>query len=104
VTPDAREGRRGVGSVGSELIAGVVEWAIANDVSSLVYEFEATWLLRAVQLQFFVRPLGLLHKIGTQQIIAAELQITPHTLPAIRAFRGYDAPVIEEVEPLRRAS
>jgi acyl-homoserine lactone synthase len=104
VTPASREGRRAVGSVGSELIAGVVEWAIDNDVSSLVYEFEATWLLRAVQLQFFVRPLGLLHKIGTQQIIAAELQITPHTLPAIRAFRGCHAPVIEEAEPLRRAS
>lgn len=104
VTPAAREGRRAVGSVGSELIVGVVEWALANGIKSLVYEFEANWLLRAVQLQFFVRPLGLLHQIGTQQIIAAELQITPHTLATIREFRGHHMPVLEDVEPLRYAS
>lgn len=98
VVPASREGRRAVGSVGSELIAGAVEWAIANDVSSLVYEFEANWLLRAAQLQFFVRPLGLLHRIGTQQIIAAELTITPKTLETIRAYRNFFEPVISEVD------
>ncbi|HTJ02143.1 MAG TPA: acyl-homoserine-lactone synthase [Methylovirgula sp.] len=106
VVPSAREGRRAVGSVGSELIVGVVEWALNRGITSLVYEFEANWLLRAVQLQFFVRPLGLLHNIGTQQIIAAELEITPHTLPTIRDFRGHQLPVVEgiESEPLRYVS
>jgi len=104
VLPAHREGRRAVGSVGSELIAGVVEWAIANDVNSLVFEFEANWLLRAAQLQFFVRPLGLLHKIGTQQIIAAELTITRNTLETIRAHRNYYAPVLDECEVYAMAS
>lgn len=103
VSPSVREGRRGVGSVGSELIAGTVEWAIAAGVEKLVYEFEPTWLLRAAQLQFFVRPLGLLQQIGKQQVIAAELGITPYTLPAIRDFRGTHAPVIED-SSLRLAS
>lgn len=104
VAPAHREGRRTVGSVGSELIAGVVEWALDAGVESLIFEFEVNWLLRAAQLQFFVRPLGMLYQIANQQVIAAELTITPETLPTIREYRGHQAPVLEYCEPVRLAS
>jgi N-acyl-L-homoserine lactone synthetase len=55
---DGRERRRALGSIGGELIAGVVEWAIADGALRLVHEFEPIGLLRAVQSQFFARTPG----------------------------------------------
>ena len=95
VSKSQREGRRAMGSVGSELIAGVVEWALAYEVTDLVFEFEVMWIVRALQLQFLVEPLGRLQLMGKQQIVAARLSITSYTLPAIRTYRDHFEPVIE---------
>ena len=89
-----REGRRGVGSVGSELIAGLVEWGLQAGVHKAIIEFEPMWVLRAMQLQFLARPLGLQTKIGDQNIVATELTFNEHTLETIRAFRGHDEQVV----------
>src|SRR5690606_9106503 len=35
-----RDGRRGVSSVGSELIAGFVEWALPRGIDQVIIEFE----------------------------------------------------------------
>jgi acyl-homoserine lactone synthase len=89
-----REGRRGVGSVGSELIAGFVEWGTAVGVSKVIIEFETNWVLRAIQLQFLARPLGFQTTIGKQNIVATELTIGEHTLDTIRAYRGHFEPIL----------
>mgnify|MGYP001205720655 CR=1 FL=1 len=94
VSPAHREGRRGVGSVGSELIAGLVEWGLQAGVHKAIIEFEPMWVLRAMQLQFLARPLGLQTKIGDQNIVATELTFNEHTLETIRAFRGHEEPVV----------
>ena len=95
VHPDYRRGRWSQGSTGSEVIAGTVEWAIQSGVNKLVFEFEPNWVLRAMQLQFLVRPLGLLHKIGHQYVVAAELTLTDGTLQTIRQNREVDRPVLK---------
>ncbi len=95
VAPAHREGRRAVGSVGSAMIAAAVEWAQTVGVTRLVYEFEPSWILRALQLRFHVRPLGLLEQIERQQVIAAELRFSDRTLQTIREYRGHYEPVIE---------
>lgn len=104
VSPRWREGRRAFGSVGGELIAGLVEWSLASDVKHLIFEFEVNWILRALQLQFLVQPLGRLHQIGKQSVVAARLSITSTTLPAIRDKREHHQPVIRGLEPIRLAS
>ncbi|MEQ8344824.1 MAG: acyl-homoserine-lactone synthase [Sneathiellaceae bacterium] len=94
VSAGHREGRRGVGSVGSELIAGLVEWGLQAGVHKAIIEFEPMWVLRAMQLQFLARPLGLQTRIGDQNIVATELTFNDHTLETIREFRGHDEPVL----------
>lgn len=95
VAPEFRDGRRGVSTVGSELIAGFVEWGMSCGVTSVIIEFEPMWVLRAMQLQFFARPLGYQCKIGNQQIVATQVSFTQKTLDTIWSFRGHHAPVTE---------
>jgi acyl-homoserine lactone synthase len=94
VAPGYREGRRGLGSVGSELIAGGIEWGLDCGVNKVVTEGETIWVLRWLQLKFWVRPLGFETKIGDQQIIAAMLEFNRGTLQAVREYRKHWAPVI----------
>jgi acyl-homoserine lactone synthase len=95
VAPGFREGRRGVGSVGSELMAGGVEWGLASGVNKSVIEGETIWVLRWLQLKFLVRPLGFETQIGNQRIVATLLEFNRATLQAIREYRRHWTPVIE---------
>jgi acyl-homoserine lactone synthase len=94
VAPGYREGRRGVSSVGSELMAGGVEWALACGVNKVTTEVETIWVLRWLQLKFLVRPLGFETRIGNQRIIATLLEFNRSTLQAIREYRKHWTPVI----------
>jgi acyl-homoserine lactone synthase len=94
VAPGYREGRRGVGSVGSELMAGGVEWALACRVKKVVTQIEAIWVLRWLQLKFLVRPLGFETQIGNQRIVATVLEFNWATLQAIREYRKHWTPVV----------
>ena len=93
VAPAHREGRRGVSSVGSEIIAGVVEWGLNADNRNVIIEFETIWILRLLQLRFLVRPLGFETVVGTQKVVAALASFDSNTLQAVRRYRGYDASV-----------
>lgn len=94
VNPAHRTGRRGVGSVGSELMAGFVEWGLASGVNHVVIEFETIWVLRALQLRFLVQPLGYETKIGNQAITATKVTFDPSTLAKIREYRDHFQPVV----------
>ena len=94
VAPGYREGRRGVSSVGSELIVGGVEWALACGVKKVIVETETIWVLRWLQMKFLVRPLGFETQIGNQRIVAALLEFNRTTLQAIREYRKHWTPVI----------
>lgn len=89
-----RDGRRGVSSVGSELIAGFVEWGMARGIDQVIIEFEPMWVLRALQLQFLARPLGYQRTYGRQQVVATLLTFDEATLDAVRRYRGSAEPVL----------
>lgn len=102
-----RDGRRGVGSVGSELIAGFVEWGIDRGVDRVIIEFEPMWVLRALQLHFLARPLGYQRSYGRQQVVATMLTFDHATLETVRGYRGCHAAVLAppgETSSLRNAS
>lgn len=94
VAPGFRDGRRGVSSVGSELIAGFVEWGLPRGVNHVIIEFEPMWVLRALQLHFLARPLGYQRTYGRQQVVATLLSFDERTLDAVRARRNHFAPVL----------
>ncbi|PSM17270.1 acyl-homoserine-lactone synthase [Nitratireductor sp. StC3] len=103
-----RDGRRGVSTVGSELIAGFVEWGLERGVDQVIIEFEPMWVLRALQLSFLARPLGYQRTYGRQQVVATLLTFNEQTLDVVRSRRGHHAPVLSrgmpEDEVFRRAS
>lgn len=94
VAPCFRDGRRGVATVGSELMAGFMEWGLANGVDQIIVEAEPMWIPRTLQLQFLVTPLGYLRTYGQQQIIAMLLRFNMDTLRAVRERRNHFEPVL----------
>ena len=107
VAPAFRDGRRGVSTVGSELIAGFVEWGLQSAVHSVIIEFEPMWVLRALQLRFLARPLGYQRVIGNQNVVATLLSFNMETLQAVREKRDFHQPVLcrdQQKRELRFAS
>ena len=88
-----RDGRRGISTVGSELIAGFVEWGLATGCREVIIEFEPMWVLRALQLRFLARPLGYQRQIGRQNVVATLLTFNEETLRAVREKRNHFEPV-----------
>ncbi len=81
-------------AAGSELIAGFVEWGLACKVGKVIVEFEADWMLRALQLKFQVQPLGAEATIGDRRLLPAVLGFDRATLQAIRDYRKHWTPVV----------
>lgn len=108
VAPGYRDGRRGVSTVGSELIAGFVEWGLSTGVDKVIIEFEPMWVLRALQLHFLATPLGYQRTYGRQQVVATLLTFDANTLEVVRDRRRHFAPVLARGYPdfgaQRRAS
>lgn len=99
VAHEYRDGRRGVSTVGSELIAGFVEWGLPRGINQVIIEFEPMWVLRALQLQFLARPLGYQRTYGRQQVVATLLTFNEHTLEVVRNKRAHHAPVLSRGYP-----
>lgn len=94
VAPAYRDGRRGVSTVGTELIAGFVEWGLEIGVDKVIIEFEPMWVLRALQLHFRATPLGYQRTYGRQQVVATLLQFNQETLETVRKRRNHHQPVL----------
>lgn len=94
VAPSFRDGRRGAPTVGSELMAGFIEWGLENGVDQIIVEAEPMWIPRTLQLQFLVTPLGYLRSYGRQQIVAMLLRFDENTLRVVRERRNHFEPVL----------
>ena len=67
---------------------------MANRVDTVTVAIDWRLMVIAMQLRFFVRPLGFPKKIGRDEVVALRMSFTRETLAAIRAARGSDAPVL----------
>ena len=83
----------GPASVEGELVAGLVEWALACRLKRAVVEWEPAWILRASQLRFLVNVVGFRSR-GNRQTVVAVLEFNRSTLQAIREYRNHRLPVI----------
>ena len=101
VAPGHRDGKRGVSTVGTELIAGFVEWGLKRGVNQVIIEFEPMWVLRALQLHFLARPLGYQRTYVKQKVVATLLTFNEHTLEVVRERRNHFAPVLNRGYPVQ---
>lgn len=95
VAPGHREVRPRTNGAFLELAQGVVEWGMGNRVDTVTVAIDWRLMVIAMQLRFFVRPLGFPKKIGRDEVVALRMSFTRETLASIRAARGSDAPVLE---------
>lgn len=77
-----------------ELTQGVVEWGMAHRVDTVTVAIDWRLMVIAMQLRFFVRPLGFPKRIGRDEVVALRMSFSRETLAAIHDARGCDQPVL----------
>lgn len=104
VAPDHREFRPKPTGPFLELTQGVVEWGIAHNVDTVTVAIDWRLMVIAMQLRFFVRPLGFPKRIGRDEVVALRMSFNRETLHSIHLARGTEAPVLEPPTPLPTAA
>lgn len=94
VTREHRDRGRILSPVGNLLLSSIVEWGLASGVQKIIIEMNPLWLLRLVQLNFRVTPLGLPQQIGKDSIIAVTAAFDRRTLKKLQEVRGNVVPAI----------
>lgn len=80
--------------VSNALVSAIVEWCIPRDINRIVIEMEPIWLLRLVQLNFMVTPLGIPRQMGNESVVAVVAQFDERTLQMLQDMRGNSLPAI----------
>jgi acyl-homoserine lactone synthase len=94
VTREHRDRGRILSPAGNLLLSSIVEWGLASSVTKIIIEMNPLWLLRLVQLNFRVTPLGLPQQIGKESIVAVTAAFDRRTLRKLQEMRGNDLPAI----------
>ncbi|MCM2294687.1 GNAT family N-acetyltransferase [Allorhizobium sp. BGMRC 0089] len=89
-----RERGRKLSPVANELLSAIIEWGMMRNIDSIVIEMDPLWLLRLVQLNFLVTPLGIPQKIEGEDVVAVVAKFDGRTLEMLRTMRGDGAPVL----------
>ncbi|SCB50141.1 acyl-homoserine-lactone synthase [Rhizobium multihospitium] len=79
-----------------ELAQGVVEWGMANRVDTVTVAIDWRLMVIAMQLRFFVRPLGFPARIGRDEVVALRMSFNHETLSALHAARGCTHSVLRD--------
>ncbi|OYU86399.1 MAG: autoinducer synthase [Bradyrhizobiaceae bacterium PARB1] len=103
VAPGSREMRPRADGPFLELAQGVVEWGMAHRVDTVTVAIDWRLMVIAMQLRFFVRPLGFPKRIGRDEVVALRMSFNRETLATIRQARGCDEPVLPNL-PLPTAA
>ena len=77
-----------------ELAQGVVEWGMTNNVNTLTVAIDWRLMVIAMQLRFFVKPLGFPKRIGRDEVVALSMSFESETLDAIHQARGCEDSVL----------
>ena len=89
-----REPRPRPDGVFLELTQGVVEWGMAHGVDTVTVAIDWRLMVIAMQLRFFVRPLGFPKRIGRDEVVALRMSFNQETLATIHEARGSTDPVL----------
>lgn len=77
---------------------------MAHRVDTVTVAIDWRLMVIAMQLRFFVRPLGFPKRLGRDEVVALRMSFNRETLATIRQARGCDDPVLTDPHCLRRLS
>lgn len=104
VAPGHREARPRANGVFLELAQGVVEWGMGANVDTVTVAIDWRLMVIAMQLRFFVRPLGFPKRLGRDEIVALRMSFNRETLATIHEARGSSDLVLGSSPPLSSAA
>jgi acyl-homoserine lactone synthase len=104
VAPGYRELRPKPNGPFLELAQGVVEWGLAHRVDTVTVAIDWRLMVIAMQLRFFVRPLGFPQRIGRDEVVALRMSFNRETLATIRRARGCEDPVLPAANAMPNAA
>lgn len=104
VAPSHRESRPRSNGVFLELAQGVVEWGMSANVDTVTVAIDWRLMVIAMQLRFFVRPLGFPKRLGRDEIVALRMSFNRETLATIHEARGSNEPVLRSSPALSSAA
>jgi len=96
-----RERGRTLSPVANALLSAIVEWGTETGVDQIIIEMEPIWLLRLVQLNFLVTPLGIPRQIDGGSVVAVLAKFDHRTLEMLQAMRGDDRPALARSHPIQ---
>jgi acyl-homoserine lactone synthase len=88
VAREWRDSATGVSRFSFELTLAVVEWGLGVGVDTVTVEYDPLFLLRALQMQFLVRPLGYQRIIAGRPTVAVSMRFDMSTLATVRRAYG----------------
>ena len=77
-----------------ELAQGVVEWGLARDIDTVSVVIDWRLMVIAMQLRFFVQPLGFPERVGGDEVVALRMSFDRETLAAIHTARRSQVSVL----------
>lgn len=69
---------------------------MAHRVDTVTVAIDWRLMVIAMQLRFFVRPLGFPKRLGRDEVVALRMSFNRETLATIRQARGCDDPVLTD--------
>jgi acyl-homoserine lactone synthase len=100
VAPEWRDSATGVSQVSLELTLGVLEWGLSEGIDTVTAAYEPKFLLRALQMQFLVRPLGYQRVVGLRKAVAVSMTFNERTLQTFQNAYGSRASVFADANEL----
>lgn len=94
VAPEWRDSATGLSRISLELTLAVVEWGLSSGVDTVTVEYDPHFLLRALQMQFLVRPLGYQRSIAGKPTIAVSMGFNDRTLATVQKAYGSSQAVV----------
>uniref|UniRef100_E6VQ15 Autoinducer synthesis protein n=1 Tax=Rhodopseudomonas palustris (strain DX-1) TaxID=652103 RepID=E6VQ15_RHOPX len=94
VSRSCRDRGRMLSPISCALQLGMVEWGIDHGVSQFIIETNPIFLLRLIQLNFRITPLGIPKQVGKDSVIAVTAAFDGRTLDRLREVRGDNQRVI----------
>jgi acyl-homoserine lactone synthase len=104
VSKPHRERGRKLSPIANELLSGIVEWGLSTGVDHIIIEMDPIWLLRLVQLNFMVTPLGIPRQINGDEVVAVIAKFDERTLDMLQTMRGDSNSVLASSQATARAS
>lgn len=104
VAPRHRELRPSANGPFLELAQGVVEWGMAHRVDTVTVAIDWRLMVIAMQLRFFVRPLGFPKRIGRDEVVALRMSFNRETLTTIQQARHCEGSVLPDPGSLPSAA